>query len=44
MMTDIMYELPGRDDVREVVITSETVNQGTPPLIVTERARQKKEA
>jgi len=44
MMTDIMYELPSRDDVREVVITPETVNQGTPPLIVTEQKRAKKEA
>jgi ATP-dependent Clp protease ATP-binding subunit ClpX len=44
MMTDIMYELPSRDDVREVVITPETVTQGTTPLIVTEQKRAKKEA
>jgi ATP-dependent Clp protease ATP-binding subunit ClpX len=44
MMTDIMYELPSREDVREVVITRESVLEGTQPLIVTERARQKKEA
>jgi ATP-dependent Clp protease ATP-binding subunit ClpX len=44
MMTDIMYELPSREDVREVVITRECVTEGTTPLIVTERARQKKEA
>jgi ATP-dependent Clp protease ATP-binding subunit ClpX len=44
MMTDIMYELPSREDVREVVITRESVTEGTQPLIVTERARQKKEA
>src|SRR5437868_1309596 len=44
MMTDIMFELPSRDDVREVAITSECVTEGRPPLLVTERVRQKKEA
>lgn len=44
LMTDIMFELPSRDDVREVVITKECVTDGRPPLIVTERARVKKEA
>lgn len=44
MMTDLMFELPTRDDVREVVITKESVMEGTPPLVVTERPRQKKEA
>jgi ATP-dependent Clp protease ATP-binding subunit ClpX len=44
MMTDIMFELPGRDDVREVVITKECVTDSRPPLLVTERARAKKEA
>ena len=43
-MTDIMFELPSRDDVREVVITKECVTEGRPPLLVTERARAKKEA
>ena len=44
MMTDLMFDLPARDDVREVVITRESVTEGTPPLIVTERKVQKKEA
>jgi len=44
LMTDLMFELPARDDVREVVITRESVTEGTPPLVVTERARAKKEA
>ena len=39
MMTDIMFDLPNRDDVREVVITKEAITEGTPPLVVTERAR-----
>ena len=44
MMTDIMFDLPARDDVREVVITKECVTDNHPPLVVTERARQKREA
>ena len=44
MMTDIMFDLPSRSDVREVIITPESITQGTSPLIVTERPRQKKEA
>ncbi|HET7790599.1 MAG TPA: ATP-dependent Clp protease ATP-binding subunit ClpX [Gemmatimonadales bacterium] len=44
MMTEIMFELPSRDDVREVVLTAECVTEGRAPLVVTERARQKKEA
>ena len=44
MMTEIMFELPSRDDVREVAITAECVTSGRPPLLVTERPRQKKEA
>ncbi|TFG51918.1 MAG: ATP-dependent Clp protease ATP-binding subunit ClpX [Gemmatimonadales bacterium] len=44
VMTDIMFDLPARDDVREVVITRECITENQPPLIVTERARQKREA
>jgi ATP-dependent Clp protease ATP-binding subunit ClpX len=44
VMTDIMFDLPTRHDVREVVITPESINDGAQPLIVTERVRQKKEA
>jgi len=44
MMTDIMFELPSRDDVREVAVTAECVTAGRAPLLVTERPRQKKEA
>jgi ATP-dependent Clp protease ATP-binding subunit ClpX len=44
MMTEIMFELPSRDDVREVVLTAEAVREGRQPLLVTEGARRKKEA
>jgi ATP-dependent Clp protease ATP-binding subunit ClpX len=44
VMTEIMYDLPGRDDVSEVVITRECILEGRPPLLVTEPQRAKKEA
>ncbi len=44
IMTDIMFDLPARRDVREVVLTRECVTEGRPPLIVTARPRAKKEA
>jgi ATP-dependent Clp protease ATP-binding subunit ClpX len=44
LMTDIMFDLPSRTDVREVIITPESVTEGSSPMIVTERARPKKEA
>jgi ATP-dependent Clp protease ATP-binding subunit ClpX len=44
VMTDIMYDLPSRTDVREVIITPETITHGTEPMVITERVRQKKEA
>ena len=44
VMTEIMFELPSRHDVREVVITKECVTEGRTPLVVTEGARAKKEA
>jgi len=44
VMTDLMFELPSRDDVREVIVTPECIIEGSPPLVVTERPRQIKEA
>src|SRR4029077_13772692 len=43
MMTDIMFDLPTRDDVREVVITKESIAERAPPLVVTDRPRTKRE-
>jgi len=44
-MTDIMFDLPAREDVTEVVITRECITEGRQPLLVTEqRQRAKKEA
>ena len=44
LMTDVMFDLPSREDVREIVFTKEAITEGTSPLIVTERARAKREA
>jgi len=44
MMTDIMFDLPNREDVREIVITKEAITEGITPLVVTERPRAKREA
>jgi len=44
VMTDIMFELPARGDVVEVVITPECITDEKPPLVVTEQPRAKREA
>jgi ATP-dependent Clp protease ATP-binding subunit ClpX len=44
LMTDIMFELPSRDDIVEVKITEASVVNGTPPLLEIAPRKQKKEA
>ncbi|MDH3291982.1 MAG: ATP-dependent Clp protease ATP-binding subunit ClpX [Gemmatimonadota bacterium] len=44
VMTDILFDLPSRSDIREVVITKECITERRSPLIVTEQRRAKKEA
>ncbi|HEY9384875.1 MAG TPA: ATP-dependent Clp protease ATP-binding subunit ClpX [Gemmatimonadales bacterium] len=44
VMTDLMFDLPSRDDVREVVVTEECITEAKPPMVVTERPRQIREA
>ena len=44
LMRDVMFEIPSRDDVREVVITAECVTDGIPPLLVLHTRPQMKEA
>jgi ATP-dependent Clp protease ATP-binding subunit ClpX len=36
LLLDLMYDLPGRADVAEVVITEATVREGAEPTIVHE--------
>ena len=44
LMRDVMFEIPSREDVREVVITPESVTDGIPPLLVLHPENKKKEA
>src|SRR5512140_24392 len=44
LMTDVMFDLPSRDDITEVKITEACVLNGTPPLLEISPKRQKKEA
>jgi ATP-dependent Clp protease ATP-binding subunit ClpX len=44
IMRDIMFDIPSRDDVREVVITPESVDQDVDPLLVLQNEPRKKEA
>ena len=39
-MLDIMYEIPSRDDISEVVISEEVIGQGAEPMIVYQRAAE----
>ncbi len=44
IMLDVMFELPGRMDIREVVVTRETVDEGNQPLLILEPEAERKEA
>jgi ATP-dependent Clp protease ATP-binding subunit ClpX len=44
VMRDVMYDIPSRDDVREVVVTRESVHDTVPPLLVLHPETKKKEA
>jgi ATP-dependent Clp protease ATP-binding subunit ClpX len=45
IMRDVMFDIPSREDVREVVVTPDSVKQGVPPLLVLNpEPAQKKEA
>ncbi|HEX6589329.1 MAG TPA: ATP-dependent Clp protease ATP-binding subunit ClpX [Longimicrobiales bacterium] len=43
-MLEIMFDIPSRDDVREVVLTAESVEGHVPPLLVLDPDMAKKEA
>jgi ATP-dependent Clp protease ATP-binding subunit ClpX len=44
VMLEIMFQLPSRDDVHEVVITREAIEEGAEPLLVLEPETQRREA
>ncbi|MDR0787386.1 MAG: ATP-dependent Clp protease ATP-binding subunit ClpX [Gemmatimonadota bacterium] len=45
VMCDVMFDIPSRIDVREVVVTAESITDGLPPLLILgNEIKQKKEA
>jgi len=44
IMLEVMFDLPGRMDIREVVVTRETVDENTQPLLILEPEAERKEA
>jgi ATP-dependent Clp protease ATP-binding subunit ClpX len=44
LMLDIMFDIPSRDDVREVVITKECVEDNAAPMLILEPETHRKEA
>ena len=44
LMRDLLFEIPSRGDVREVVITKESVEEKIAPLLVLHPEMEKKEA
>lgn len=40
VMTDIMYDIPSRDDVRKCIITGETIEGGSRPTLVLENGNR----
>jgi len=45
VMRDVMFDIPSRTDVREVLVTPESVREGIPPLLILSgEAKRKKEA
>jgi ATP-dependent Clp protease ATP-binding subunit ClpX len=44
VMRDVMFEIPSRRDVREVVVTAESIDHGVPPLLVLNPTERKREA
>src|SRR5512140_2030509 len=38
IMLDVMYDLPGQQNVKEVVFSEEAVNSGQPPILLYEKA------
>ena len=44
LMLEVMFDIPSRDDVREVVVTQECVEGKAPPMLILEPGAQRKEA
>jgi ATP-dependent Clp protease ATP-binding subunit ClpX len=40
VMLDLMYDIPSRDDIEEVVINEEVIEQGTKPLLALKQEQE----
>lgn len=39
VMTDIMYDIPSRDDVKKCIVTKETIEEGSRPTLIFEKGK-----
>jgi ATP-dependent Clp protease ATP-binding subunit ClpX len=44
IMREVMFEIPSRGDVREVLVTAESIENGVPPLLILHAEERKLEA
>jgi ATP-dependent Clp protease ATP-binding subunit ClpX len=42
IMLDIMYDIPSRQDVKKVMLTQETIDEGAEPQMVLQERKAKK--
>lgn len=41
VMTDVMYEIPSRKDIKKVIVTKQTIEGGEPTLVLSEKPKSK---
>ena len=41
VMTDVMYEIPSRDDIKKVIVTKNTIEGGEPTLVLSEKGKER---
>ncbi len=39
-MLDVMFDIPSNPEIKEVIVTPETVNDGTRPVTVVEKEKE----
>lgn len=41
VMTDVMYEIPSRKDIKKVIVTKQTIEGGEPTLVLSEKTKSR---
>ena len=41
VMTDVMYEIPSRKDIKKVIVTKQTIEGGEPTLVLSEKTKNR---